>query len=150
MKDVGEKIRAQYTTTQERSIILSSTSLAHETVLTALSRAVWQRRPQPNLMIHSDRGIQYCCDGFRKAVGAHQFVQSMSKKADCWDNAVSGSFFKTLKTEWLYHVDLIDLDHYLLSEIARKNGGKVEARSWLPVGLRRDTYFGISLTSQEE
>ena len=39
---------------------------------------------------------------------------------------------------------------YLLSEIARKNGGKVEARSWLPVGLRRDTYFGISLTSQEE
>ena len=37
-----------------------STSLAHETVLTALSRAVWQRRPQPNLMIHSDRGIQYC------------------------------------------------------------------------------------------
>ena len=62
-------------------------------------------------MIHSDRGIQYCCDGFRKAVDAHQFVQSMSKKADCWDNAVSGSFFKTLKTEWLYHVDLIDLDH---------------------------------------
>ena len=88
-----------------------STSLAHETVLTALSRAVWQRRPQPNLMIHSDRGIQYCCDGFRKAVDAHQFVQSMSKKADCWDNAVSESFFKTLKTEWLYHVDLIDLDH---------------------------------------
>ena len=78
-----------------------STSLAHETVLTALSRAVWQRRPQPNLMIHSDRGIQYCCDGFRKAVDAHQFVQSMSKKADCWDNAVSESFFKTLKTEWL-------------------------------------------------
>ena len=83
----------------------------HETVLTALSRAVWQRRPQPNLMIHSDRGIQYCCDGFRKAVDAHQFVQSMSKKADCWDNAVSESFFKTLKTEWLYHVDLINLDH---------------------------------------
>ena len=47
-----------------------STSLAHETVLTALSRAVWQRRPQPGLMIHSDRGIQYCCDGFRKAVDA--------------------------------------------------------------------------------
>ena len=47
----------------------------------------------------------------RKAVDAHQFVQSMSKKADCWDNAVSESFFKTLKTEWLYHVDLTDLDH---------------------------------------
>ena len=35
----------------------------------------------------------------------------MSKKADCWDNAVSESFFKTLKTEWLYHVDLVDLNH---------------------------------------
>ena len=83
-------------------------------VVTALSRAVWQRRPQPGLMIHSDRGIQYCCDGFRKAVDAHQFVQSMSKKADCWDNAVSESFFKTLKTEWLYHVDLTDLIGILL------------------------------------
>ena len=38
-------------------------------------------------------------------------VVTMSKKADCWDNAVSESFFKTLKTEWLYHVDLVDLNH---------------------------------------
>ena len=78
---------------------------------TFVRRPPKEGRPQPGLMIHSDRGIQYCCDRFRKAVDAHQFVQSMSKKADCWDNAVSESFFKTLKTEWLYHVDLTDLDH---------------------------------------
>ena len=88
-----------------------STSLGHETVLTALDRAVWQRRPDPGLMIHSDRGIQYCCQGFRKAIHTHQFAQSMSRKANCWDNAVAESFFRTLKTEWLYHLDLIDLDH---------------------------------------
>ena len=88
-----------------------STSLGHETVLTAMARAVWQRRPEPGLMIHSDRGIQYCCDGFRKAIDRHQFIQSMSRKGNCWDNAVTESFFRSLKTEWLYHVDLKDLDH---------------------------------------
>ena len=88
-----------------------STSLGHETVLKALSRAVWQRRPEPGLMVHSDRGIQYCCDGFRDTIDRHQFVQSMSRKGNCWDNAVTETLFRTLKTEWLYHVDLKDLDH---------------------------------------
>jgi len=88
-----------------------STSLGHETALTALSRAVWHRRPEPGLMIHSDRGIQYCCEGFREAIDRHHFVQSTSRKGDCWDNAVTESFFRSLKTEWLYHADLKDLDH---------------------------------------
>ncbi len=58
---------------------------------------------------------------------------------------------KYSNTEYLIHCPIGESGlYYLLSEIARKNGGKVEARSWLPVGLRRDTYFGISLTSQEE
>ena len=88
-----------------------STSLAHKTVLKALSRAVWQRSPQPGLMIHSDRGIQYCCEGFREAIDKHQFAQNMSRKGNCWDNAVTESFFRSLNTEWLYHVDLKDLKH---------------------------------------
>jgi putative transposase len=88
-----------------------SPSLGHESVLKALSRAIWNRQPGPGLMIHSDRGVQYCCEGFRKAIHTHQFVQSMSRKGNCWDNAVAESFFKALKTEWLYHIDLIDLDH---------------------------------------
>ena len=88
-----------------------SDSLGHETVLKALSRAVWQRRPERGLMIHSDRGIQYCCDGFREAIDRYQFVQSMSRKGNCWDNAVTETLFRSLKTEWLYHVDLEDLGH---------------------------------------
>ena len=87
------------------------TSLRHETVLTALSRAVYRRRPPPGLLIHSDRGIQYCCDGFREEIATHHFVQSMSRKGNCWDNAVAESFFRTLKTEWAYHIELENLEH---------------------------------------
>jgi putative transposase len=62
-------------------------------------------------MIHSDRGVQYCCKEFRKAVSALHFVQSMSRKGDCWDNAVAESFFGTLKNEWLSEITLYDRDH---------------------------------------
>jgi transposase InsO family protein len=88
-----------------------STSLSHEGVLEALYRAIWRRRPPAGLMIHSDRGVQYCCEGFRKALAMHHFVQSMSRKGNCWDNAVAESFFGTLKSEWLPEVDLYDRDH---------------------------------------
>jgi putative transposase len=88
-----------------------STSLSHEGVLEALYRAVWRRRPPAGLMIHSDRGVQYCCAQFRKALAMHHFVQSMSRKGNCWDNAVAESFFGTLKSEWLPQVDLYDRDH---------------------------------------
>jgi transposase InsO family protein len=88
-----------------------STSLRHEMVLHALSRAVAARRPPQGLMIHSDRGIQYCCEGFREKIAEYGFVQSMSRKGNCWDNAVSESLFRSLKTEWAYHIDLDDLGH---------------------------------------
>jgi transposase InsO family protein len=88
-----------------------STSLSHEGVLEALYRAIWRRRPPAGLMIHSDRGVQYCCEAFRKALAMHHFVQSMSRKGNCWDNAVAESFFGTLKSEWLPEVDLYDRDH---------------------------------------
>lgn len=88
-----------------------STSLSHEGVLDALYRAIWRRRPPAGLMIHSDRGVQFCCDRFRKVIADHHFVQSMSRKGNCWDNAVSESFFGTLKREWLPDVDLYDRAH---------------------------------------
>lgn len=88
-----------------------STSLSHEGVLDALYRAIWRRRPPAGLMIHSDRGVQFCCEGFRKVIAEHRFVQSMSRKGNCWDNAVSESFFGTLKREWLPDVDLYDRAH---------------------------------------
>ena len=88
-----------------------STSLRHEMVLKALSRAVRARRPPKGLVFHSDLGIQYCCGGFRQQIAEHEFVQSMSRKGNCWDNAVAESLFRSLKTEWAYHVELRDLEH---------------------------------------
>lgn len=56
------------------------------------------------LLFHSDRGIQYACDAFKKLLLQHtNLTQSMSRKGNCWDNAVAESFFKTLKTEHVYH-----------------------------------------------
>ncbi len=62
-------------------------------------------------MIHSDRGTQYCCHGFREAIKTNRFVQSMNRQGNCWDNAVAESFFRALKTEWAYHINLADVYH---------------------------------------
>jgi putative transposase len=88
-----------------------STSLSHESVLQALWRAVGRRGPLRGLLIHSDRGVQYACAGFRAVLEQLRFVQSMSRKGDCWDNAVAESFFRTLKTEWYYDARLKDITH---------------------------------------
>jgi transposase InsO family protein len=80
-----------------------SSSLSHEMVVTALKRAVRRRRPPPGVVFHSDRGVQYACFDFRKELVAHGFTQSMSRKGDCWDNAVAESFFAMMKTELVYH-----------------------------------------------
>ena len=80
-----------------------SNSLGHEMVVTALKRAIIRRRPGKELVFHSDRGVQYACSDFRKQLNKHEFIQSMSRKGDCWDNAVAESFFGVLKTELVYH-----------------------------------------------
>ena len=85
-----------------------SSALDHNVALTALQRAVGRRRPPKGLIIHSDRGVQYACNGFTKWVARHGFVQSMSRKGDCWDNAVAESFFHLLKTELTYHERWLD------------------------------------------
>jgi len=88
-----------------------STSLSHKAVVQALWRAAGRRGPGPGVMFHSDRGIQFACGGFREALKQLKFVQSMSRKGNCWDNAVAESFFRTLKTEWYYGNDLRDVHH---------------------------------------
>jgi transposase InsO family protein len=80
-----------------------SSSLSHEMVVTALKRAIKRRRPEEGLIFHSDRGVQYACTNFRKELSKHRIVQSMSRKGDCWDNAVAESFFGIMKTELVYH-----------------------------------------------
>jgi putative transposase len=71
-------------------------------VCDALMMAIWRRRPQAGLIHHSDRGVQYASRAFRKLLKAHGILGSMSRKADCWDNAVVESFFGSLKSERLF------------------------------------------------
>ena len=70
-----------------------------ELALEALAMAVQERQPPPGLMHHSDRGSQYASLAHRKAMKAYGMICSMSRKGDCWDNAMAESFFATLKRE---------------------------------------------------
>lgn len=68
-------------------------------VCDALQMAIWQRRPKTGLIVHSDRGSQYASKAYRRLLRVHGFIGSMSRKGDCWDNAVAESFFGSLKQE---------------------------------------------------
>ena len=70
----------------------------------ALLMAIWQRKPKRGLLWHTDRGSQYACDSHLQILQTHGIQQSMSRKGNCWDNAVSESFFHTLKTELVHHM----------------------------------------------
>jgi transposase InsO family protein len=72
-------------------------------VLDALSMATGRRNPKPGLIHHSDRGSQYASIDYQAALTKHDMRPSMSRKSDCWDNAVAESFFSTLKTERVHH-----------------------------------------------
>ena len=80
-----------------------SSSLSTQMVLSALYRAIGNRRPGAGLIIHSDRGVQYASEAFRGVLKENHFVQSMSRKGNCWDNAVAESFFGILKSELVHH-----------------------------------------------
>lgn len=67
--------------------------------LDALRDAIQKRKPAPGLTAHSDRGSPYASDDYREELARFGIVPSMSRKGDCWDNAVAESFFSTLKTE---------------------------------------------------
>ena len=80
-----------------------SSSLKTELVLQALTMALMRRRPPQGLIFHSDRGSQYCSHAFGRLTKGRGIRQSMSRKADPWDNAPAESFFKTLKGELCGH-----------------------------------------------
>jgi len=76
-------------------------TLEAELALAALRMALEERRPEPGLVHHSDRGIQYACTAYQELLATHGLEASMSRKGDCWDNAVAESFFATLELELL-------------------------------------------------
>ena len=74
-------------------------------VVRATTMAIQRRQPPAGLIHHSDRGGQYCSHAMRDLLDAHQIRASMSRKADCYDNAVAESFFATLKKELISFAD---------------------------------------------
>ena len=79
-----------------------STRLNASLACDALTMAIWRRRPRAGLIHHSDRGVQYASRAFRKLLTTYGILGSMSRKGDCWDNAVVESFFGSLKSERLH------------------------------------------------
>lgn len=79
-----------------------SDRITAELTMSSLKMAILNRRPNAGVIFHSDRGVQYACNAFKALLKQHDFIQSMSKKGDCYDNAVAESFFHTLKTEHVY------------------------------------------------
>lgn len=80
-----------------------SNTLHRESVINAFNKACLRRRPGPGLLVRSDRGVQYASQEFRRLLKKAGAIQSMSRKGNCWDNAVAESFFHTLKTQYTHH-----------------------------------------------
>jgi len=76
-----------------------SERITADLVCRALSSAYWQRKPAAGLIMHSDRGSQYASASHRQMIKDYRMIQSMSRRANCWDNSAMESFFKTLKVE---------------------------------------------------
>lgn len=74
-------------------------TLARELVLDALLMALWRRKPIQSVMVHSDQGTQYGSDEWQRFCHSHWLQPSMSRRGNCWDNAVAESFFSSLKKE---------------------------------------------------
>ena len=82
----------------------ADTRLDHSLTLRPLRQALRLRAPAPGLIHHSDRGVQYAATAYRETLAAHGAVSSMSRRGNCWDNAVAESFFATLKTELVHRI----------------------------------------------
>ena len=86
---------------------MNSSMSAGSTVVAAWEMAIKNRPVSRELIFHSDRGIQYASHEFRKCFKGLPVLQSMSRKGNCWDNAIAESFFKTIKTEMVYHTNFL-------------------------------------------
>lgn len=80
----------------------TSSTLARPLVIAALEQALGRRRPQQSLLHHSDRGSQYASSDYQEVLHRHGITCSMSRRANCWDNAPVESFFATLKRELVH------------------------------------------------
>lgn len=97
------------------------TRMKAQLVCDALEMAISQRRPKAGLIVHSDRGSQYASKIYRRLLKKHGFIGSMSRKGNCWDNAVAESFFGSLKQErvqWRHYQTRLAAQQDVLNYIA--------------------------------
>ena len=76
--------------------------MTRQLVIDALNMGIKNRNPKKGLIFHSDRGSQYASHDFQKELWKNGISSSMSRRGDCWDNAVAESFFFTIKTKLIY------------------------------------------------
>lgn len=119
-----------------RRVVGWAISATNDTVLArdALGRALRSRRPRRGLIHHSDRGSPYASAEYRAILAAHGLVASMSRRGDCWDNAVAESFFATLRAE------LLDRERYATRAEAIASVGDYIDRFYNP--RRRHSHLG--------
>ena len=85
--------------------------MTRQLALDALAMTLTHREPPHGLLFHSDRGSQYASTEFSQQLAAHGIAASMSRRGDCWDNAVAESFFSTLKLELVYQTAWLTRAH---------------------------------------
>ena len=111
--------------------------------LSALLMALRHRRPQHGLLHHSDRGVQYACGDYADLLKAHGIAASMSRKGNCWDNAVAESFFATLEWELIE-----DADWHTRGEARRAIAEYIEI--WYNRKRRHSSLGGITPAEYEQ
>ena len=107
----------------------------------ALRMAYWRRRPAKGLLAHSDRGVQYASRAYRKLLDDLRLVQSMSRRACCWDNSAMESFFKTLKVERVYQLRYETRDQARLDIVDRIEGWYNRGRIHSSIGYQTPAGF---------
>lgn len=123
-----------------------SESLETSSTINALTKAFWSRKPRKGLLIHSDRGVQYASDSFREKLELFGCTQSMSRRANCWDNAVAEAFFCTLKTRLIYHrkyesMTELKRDLFWYIEIYYNRYRRHSANNWISPDEKEVNYY---------
>jgi putative transposase len=90
-------------------------TMTRKLVCDALMMALWRRGFPRNVLCHSDRGSQYCSEDYQKILKIYGLICSMSRKGNCWDNAIAESFFHSIKIELIY------TERYVTREVAKQS-----------------------------
>lgn len=123
-----------------------SPSLSADSTCMALKKYLFKNGYKKKMIIHSDRGIQYASDKFRKIIKNTKAVQSMSRKGNCWDNAVAESFFHTLKTRLIHNrkydtIKELQRDLFWYINIYYNRVRKHSTNQWMTPQEKEDIFF---------